>query len=192
MLLTYKDGQRELRTVEELDRFWEEIQHKIKETGEIPYMIRRGDLEVYEDLYQTLRNNLTTEPVEFELVIISQEQLVQEVQESLEQYLCRVLSQLESLANPFYAEVTGEHWDNLHLLLEGLEWMIQSWSGLLPTFPTSLHERGLAVQQRFEQVTRQLLQEMEAQNHTGIGDCLLYELQPLLEEMQHILRGAED
>lgn len=191
MLIKYKHGQRELRTVEELDHFWKELQDEIEQTGEILYMIRRGDLEVYEELYQTLRDNLTTEPVQFELVIISREQLVQEVKNSLDQYISRVLSHLEPLADPFYGEVSSEHWNNLGVLLEGLEWMMQSWSGLLPTFPASLHERALSVQQTFEQVTRQLLEEMEQQNHTGIGDCLLYELQPLLEEMHQLLRGME-
>ncbi len=189
MLVTYKLGQRELRTVEELDQFWKELQDELEQTGEIPYMIRQGELEVYEDLYQTLRDNLTVEPIQMELVIISQEQLVREVRESLEQYLSRVLSQLEPLADPFYGEVSSEHWSNLGILLEGLDWMLQSWSGLLPTFPASFQQHALAVQQTFEQVTRQLLEEMERQNHTGIGDCLLYELQPLLEEMQRVLGG---
>lgn len=192
MILIHKDQRIVIQSMKELETCWNQIQQEASKNNEIPYYLHLNGLEIYDDIYQTLQENFTTDPLEIELITINQEQLLAEVRKSLEEYLSRVLSQIEPLADPFYGEVSSEHWNNLGVLLEGLEWMLQSWSGLLPTFPASLHERALSVQRTFEQVTRQLLEEMEQQNHTGIGDCLLYELQPLLEEMQRVLGGIGD
>lgn len=190
MILIHKDQRIDIQSMKELETCWNQIQQEASKNNEIPYYLHLNGLEIYDDIYQTLQENFTTDPLEIELITINQEQLLAEVRKSLEEYLSRVLSQIEPLADPFYGEVSSEHWNSLGVLLEGLEWMLQSWSGLLHTFPASFQQHALAIQQTFEQVTRQLLKEMEMQNHTGIGDCLLYELQPLLEEMQQIIRGT--
>ena len=192
MILVHKDQRIEIQNMKELKECWNKIQQDAFKNNEIPYYLHLNGLEVYDDIYQTLLDNFTTDPLEIELITINHEQLLVEIRNSLEEYLSRVLTQLEPLSDSFYSELTGKNWNNLSVLIEGLEWIMQSWSGLLPTFPASLHERILSVQQRFEQVTRQLLEEMEKQNHTGIGDCLIYNVQPLLDQMQQILRETGD
>jgi len=192
MILKHKDRRMDIQDRNQLETCWNQIQQDALRNNEVPYFLRINGLEIYENLYETLQENITTEPLEAELVTIHQDQLLMEIRHSLEEYISRVLSQLEQLADPFYGEVESNHWNKLGVLLEGLDWVMQSWSGLASMFSEHRQQQMLSLQRNFEQATKLLLQEMEAQNHTGIGDCLLYELQPLLEEMQHVLRGAGD
>lgn len=191
MQLIYKDKKVDINSEEDLNFWWSKFQQEMLESDEIPYYIRIQDIEIYENLHETLRENVYNHDIEAELVSIHREQLFLEIEQSLYEYIGRVLSQLEQLANPFYGNVTSKHWDDLTILLEGLEWIIHSWNGL-SSIHTDRQQQMVSLQRNFEHVTKLLLQEIEAQNRTGIGDCLLYELQPLLEDMRNLLRRARN
>lgn len=120
-----------------------------------------------------------------EIVGILAEQFIFELLESTEQYLQRALPLLPALSEQFYDVPTEEDWLSLNDVFVALQWL----SSVINTIDESIvkvegWERIKIVVEPMQNVLPEFESALENQDTVLIGDLLLYEVQPVFENLQ--------
>lgn len=143
--------------------------------------------EIYGDYQEYIMQQLS-EIKRIDINVVTIKQFADELIASSYAYCAQAIQQLPQLSTQYYQTPTQETWQQFQSFLEGVEWLTQlirligdlaiPYSNVA-VFP----EIGLALSQTMSE----LLEGMEQQDHTTIGDLLQYEILPQIEKLQHEL-----
>lgn len=152
----------------------------------ISHMTIDGE-EIYEDYQERIKQQLN-EINRVQVNVVTMKQFIDELITSSYSYCVQVVQQLPELSSQFYQTPAQEAWQQFQSFLEGVEWLNQL-IGLIGE-QASLYNNAAAFSEigsALNQVMSELLEGMERQEHTVIGDLLQYEIVPLIEKLQHEL-----
>lgn len=134
--------------------------------------------EVFGDYGQYIIDNLA----EIEIIHVkvkTLKELLQDAFISIEEYLVRVIPEIEILANEFNTEVDERTWNKFTQLLEGLQFILNT-LGVIQEHPElcSNSEEFSNTKKVIENQIVILQEALENQDRVSIGDILLYEIMP--------------
>lgn len=148
---------------------------------------------VYEDFTQYFIKNIQIINV-VEVITQSLQSLIVEILVSAEEYTNNVAKRLSSLAESFYQNPKADHWNDLSLFFEGIEWLIgttesiDSIKNLEPLIRNyEMWNRYTHNIKNIQTYMPDLEQAIINQDYVLIGDLLLYEILPILEEIKEII-----
>lgn len=155
-------------------------------------------VEVYDDYRVYIEENITNiRDISMEFFTISE--YVALILDSANDYLTRAIPAIEGLAEAFYQGADANAWKELDNMLEGIEWLgetfniIDSLPGLSSVMPDyekwNIYSKTLSEMQA---VLPNLKESLESGDYVSIGDIILYEVKPALENMQANIPAAED
>lgn len=168
-----------------IQRLQQEVECVLAEKGYfLKHMIVDG-VTLYTDHYQYLADNL--DRVErVEVVLITKEELCDEIYSSLNDYLTRSMPLINDLVTELYrGENNRSTWQTLAELVEGLQWILQSVHFINDTKRDALFPTGEAL----EESLKTLLEGMNHSDLTTIGDVIHYEIIPYLESIQRVYQN---
>ncbi len=147
------------------------------------------EVAIYDDYWDYLETNLENiRKVQAELKPISE--LMREILQSTTLYLERSLPALEKLAESFYSEVNTDTWQDLSEFLEGLQWLVQSIemmdevSGLADIVADyEQWNRYSKAVRELQPIVTELDEPLQHEDYVSVGDVLLYEVVPLMQEL---------
>ena len=176
-----------------------EIEKKAFDTRDMffSHLIIDG-VEVYDDYRGYIEENITNiRDISMEFFAISE--YVALILDSANDYLTRAIPAVEGLAKAFYQGADADTWKELDNMLEGIEWLggtfniIDSLPGLASVMPDyekwNIYSKTLSEMQA---VLPNLKESLESGDYVSIGDIILYEVKPALENMQANIPTAED
>lgn len=180
-------------TKEGLDQMLNKVETVIEEASKILSHMVIDYIEVYEDYYNHLQDNLNTIG-EIQVITLTYKELVDEILSSAVVYLRGATNQIEDLSNSFYREPTGEDWDKLKDLLTAVGWIMSSFSSIDSdsrlNFVVSSYESWNEYAGTIHSLT-DILADLEGaiagQDNVGMADLLQYEIQPIFVEMEEKL-----
>lgn len=138
---------------------------------------------VYQNHYQYLLNSLP-EIHEIKVVLKSQEEVVIELQNSLNEYLERALPVIEEVSNQFYQGESKEAWDYFVDLTSGLEWIHSAVVALSNYSNEETKQYYLSVSQKLKETIQELANALEAKDTVTIADIIQYEILEALNELK--------
>ncbi len=146
-------------------------------------------VEIYEDFADYLQANFENIK-EIHLQFLPLQQFMQDILQSTKEYLTGVIATIEDVANAVYNQVDPETWQQIDLLLEGIQWLGETFRVMdsLPNLADmlkdyeqwNLYARDL---QELEVVTASLSEPLQFADHVTVGDIMLYEIKPILERL---------
>ncbi|CAM3526825.1 hypothetical protein [Marinicrinis lubricantis] len=162
-----------------LDQMFNDINERMKETGTIfSHIIINGEVEVYEDPYETILDKINSiEKVE--AIVLNEREFINQTILSLHNYLQRAVPSLELLVNGFYPSPNQETWEQFNQFVKGFEW-IQSVVQLL----RSRGYEQILEAAAFSEFVEELEEALQQQDYTSVSDLLKYEAIP---EYQRLL-----
>lgn len=148
----------------------------------VDYMIVDG-VEVMQD-YQGYLAEHWEQIQEIEVKTKTQQEFAVEYLVSATQYLQRVIPEVKSLADQFYQGASNLTWHKFEQLLEGLQWLTEIYS-IIPNLnsPVNWNEYGKTVISLLGKLG-ELGEAMQNSDQVLIADLILYEITPVLEEIQ--------
>lgn len=180
---------------EEVDKILNEIDNIIGQSSKvISYMII-DDLEVYEDYYKYLLNNIRTIK-KIEVVSNTYQELVNEILISTWKYIERIPAKIEELANHFYRNPQKQDWTDLNDFLGGISWIMSTFSTIdqdirLKDIVFSYETWNLYAQEIFtlNEILPDFEEALSSSDYVSIADLLSYEILPTLNTMGESLLG---
>ena len=150
-------------------------------------------VECYEELEGFLRDNIAdTEKIK--IIGCTLKELADGVILSAVEYLTRAVPALTELAPQFYQEPDAGCWQQLGALLEGIEWLLDSFSLIDREIAMSPYIKGyphwdeyLKEVYSLKEIIKQLEQAMENKDTVLIGDMLNYEIIDIFNHMKKLL-----
>jgi len=146
-------------------------------------------VEIYEDFADYLQANFQNLK-EINLQFLPLQQFIQDILQSTGQYLDGVIATIDNLASAVYNQVDSETWQQIDLLLEGIQWLGETFRVMdsLPNLADmlkdyeqwNLYARDL---QELEVVTASLSEPLQFADHVTVGDIMLYEIKPVMERL---------
>lgn len=113
----------------EIDSMLSRIEKEVIITSKILNSMVIDDYEIFGDYYDYFFDNISSiEKVE--VILLTREELVNDILSSTLDYLNRTPELIESLANNFYKSPEGKSWSDLNDLLEGISWIISTFSSI--------------------------------------------------------------
>lgn len=180
-------------TKEGLDQMLGKVETTIEKASRILGHMVIDYIEVYEDYYSYLQDNLNTIG-EVQVITLTYKELVDEIISSAVVYLRGAAGQIEDLSNSFYREPTGEDWDKLKDLLTAISWLMSSFSSIDSdsrlNFVVSSYESWneyAGTIHLFTDILADLEGAIADQDNVGMADLLQYEIAPLFVEMEEKL-----
>ncbi len=153
------------------------------------------DLEIYEDYNDYFLDNIRNIR-EVKVVSSTLKELAENIMVTTIDYLNRAIPEINILSNEFYKTPTKQSWDKFSDLLEGIEWIIDSFISI------DINERLKDIVSSYEQwnnyakeiysLQEQLVELEEImgnQDTVSMADILSYEINPLFENMREKLEG---
>jgi hypothetical protein len=145
------------------------------------------DEEIYENYREYIEQQLP-DIKQIHVNVVTMKQFTDELIASSHAYCIQVTEQLPLLSTQYYQTPTQESWQQFQSFIEGVEWLTQligliGEQGALYNNAAAFPEIGIAL----NQMMSELLEGMERQDHTAIGDLLQYEVVPLIEKLQQEL-----
>ena len=135
--------------------------------------------ELYEDYEQYITENIET----IKTIVVKVKTLLELMDDtliSIQEYLGRVIPEIDKIVDEFYHEVSSDTWNKFTQLLDGLQYIVdslnvicenQDWYPNIPQFIT-------VKQNLIKRIM--MLQAMENKDRVRISDVLLYEIIPSL------------
>lgn len=187
--------------INEIDKIINVIDKEATKTSKVLNSMIIDGYEIYSDYYDYFLNNIRfIEKVE--AILLTHKELVAETLSSTLDYLKRVPELIDDLANNFYKKPDRKSWSDLNDLLEGISWIIS-------TFSTIDSDRNLNdVVNNYESwnlYSKELIALSEIipdfedalsnEDNVTIADILSYEIQPKFNSMAErltelVIRGG--
>ena len=162
----------------------------IKESSKLlSYLVVDG-ISVYEDYQDYISDNI--EAIEkIEVIAITYKELVEDVLSSALEYIQKGQGQLDELADKFYKEPDGEAWERLKNLLDGISWMLTTFT--LMDQDQRLKDAVLSYEawntyateiMSLKEPLAEFNEAMKNQDNILIADIILYEIKPIFSQME--------
>lgn len=172
-----------------VDKIIQKIYNIVSNNSKIfSYMIIDG-IEVYDNFYEYILDNINViEKVE--VITQTYKELVNSVLVSTINYIERIQSRIEELANSFYKKPSQSSWKDLQDLLDGITWIMNSFAMIdqdnrLRDLVPSYESWNLYAMEVFS--LKELLSDFEEallnKDYVSIADILSYELVSIFKGM---------
>lgn len=146
-------------------------------------------VEIYEDFANYLQANFQNIK-DIHLEFLPLQQFLQDILQSTGQYLDGVIATIDNLASAIYNQVDSETWQQIDMLLEGIQWLGETFRVMdsLPNLADmvkdyeqwNLYAKDL---QELEVATASLSEPLQFADHVTVGDIILYEIKPVMERL---------
>lgn len=149
-------------------------------------------VDVYEDYVPYMQERIG-EITSIVVEVRNRRQLADESVESLAAYLERAVPSLQKLIDDFYRQPDEDSWLGFNQLLEGLVWMqqaMESWKANEIDYKRRADFDKLAAALRDNM--NLLSEPLQAKDFTLLGDLLQYEMLPVLEQLQPLVKETLD
>jgi hypothetical protein len=194
MEVNFRGKKREyLNTLDQVDEMFQDVEISLRQEKLILSSMCIDNTEIYNDFKKVITEQIH-EIKTIEINAVTLRQIADETLVSINMYLVRVLTEMNSLINEFYQGGYAETWNRFSDFLEGIQWIESAILGLketgLPTIgKSSLHENIDRLQPHFLQLTESL----ENKDVTLTADILKFDILPILqmlsEEVQQIINS---
>jgi len=173
----------------ELDSIFKEINQMISDSNCILSYLDIDGNQVYEDYYGYFLDHID-EIKEVKVITKTAVEIAKDTLVSTADYLSRAIPEVEKLANEFYKTPKQESWNRLAQLLEGIEWIVTTFSTIdegydIQKIVKSYETWNLYAKDVYS--LKDLMDEFEevlnSQDYISIADILSYEISPLFKEM---------
>lgn len=120
---------------------------------------------------------------EIELKVKIMEDFIRANLQNAVDYLQRAIPEVRALSDSFYRGASKETWQKFEQLLEGLQWLAEVCSGVREkqNLPNSDHYREIVI--KMGEKLGELGEALEKPDQVLIGDLIVYEILPVLEEL---------
>lgn len=173
----------------EIDRILTKISDMMDKSSKTLSHIIIDGLEVYEDYYECLLENIRIiEKVE--VILTTFKELVDSILISTMDYITKTPDKIEALANNFYKNPNIEDWNDLNDLLSGISWIMNTFISTdqdirLKNIVSSYESWNLYAKEVFS--LQEILPDLEGALSSGdnvtIADILYYEIIPIFNKM---------
>ncbi|NLB88837.1 MAG: hypothetical protein GX790_06365 [Syntrophomonadaceae bacterium] len=146
-------------------------------------------VEVYDNFEEYLEDNIKNIR-DVCMAFLTITEYIREILSSTGEYLTRAIPAVEELAKDFYNEVNTEVWQKVNSLLEGIQWLSETFSIIdsLPNLSTLLadYEKWNLYSQalrELQEVTASLEEPLQFADYVTVSDIMLYEIKPAMEKL---------
>ena len=169
------------------------IEEVVESSSKVLSHMRIDYMEIYDDYYSYFKDNIHVIR-EVEVVTLAYKELVEDILSSTVEYLNKAIPLTEELSSKFYREPLSGDWKGLKDLLEGISWIISTFSsidgddrlGLVVESYESWNDYATSIYD-LQDIIEEFMDVMENQDNVAIADLLRYEITPKFEMMSENL-----
>lgn len=185
MRLIFKESVYTVQTKEEFLKTWSHIEDTLRQTEEMIAYITVNGTEIYDQFEAVILDNLEQQGnLTVSIVTQTVDEMVIDTISSLREYLSKMIPAVEKAADRFYAGPERADWEFFQRCLEGLQWISQTCEALSRLEYPGLNKQALSdVYTRLHHQLKELLKALESEQYVVVGDVLLYEMQPVLQDL---------
>jgi len=173
----------------ELDKIFNRIEEEVTKTSKVFNSLIIDDNEIFNDYYDYFLDNINSiENVE--VVLLTYKELANETLTSTLDYIKRTPELIENLANSFYKNPNRKSWSELNDLLEGISWIISTFSSIdndrnLNSIVSNHESWNLYSKEiiLLSEIIPDFEDVLSSQDNVAIADILSYEIQPKFSTM---------
>lgn len=192
MLVTLHNQTRQIEnSASGLANFFGELSGWLEENKLHVNLMRIDGQEIYADFEEYITEHLSSvQHVEVDVVTL--DEYAAELIDSAREYCAQAVNLLPGLSAAYYQSPTTDTWEQFQEFLEGAAWLIKLTELLRELAPTGASTVGLTeTGEALGGVLTELLEAVERQQFTEVGDLLQYEVLPRFEQLQDVL-GQSD
>lgn len=159
------------------------INEIINKSGMILSSIKINTVEIYNDFYECLIDNLDTIE-EVDIFLKSKNALIKDSLNSIEEYLERIFLKTDFLIDKLYTEVDVEFWDVFEQYLEGLQSILKILEGVRRNADNIVNfEVFITIETSIIKIITNLNTSIENGDRTNMIDIIKYELERELKKL---------
>lgn len=178
-----------------IDNIFKDIEDIISKSEYIFSHLVIDGYDIYGDFNNYFSDNIKSIQ-EVKVVTKTVKELAQNILLSTIDYIERAVPEIEILSNEFYKTPEKETWNKLTQLIEGMNWIIESFTMIdvnreLKSIVSSYEEWNLYAKDIHElgELIGEFQEMLENQDFISVADILSYEIVPLFNEMKEKLEG---
>ncbi|WP_195573604.1 hypothetical protein [Paenibacillus sp. 1001270B_150601_E10] len=178
----------EINNVEELNIFWVRFTKEIYMNNSLIYCIHIDGLAYYSNYEQILIDQFE-QIVEVKISTITHQKAIFNTVEEFNSYLPRLLANANELVQPLYGDDNEQIHNSISTMVTSIQWIGQASEFaqyLTKDIPEleKLHETFNQFVGHFMTSVDAMSNELEFNNFVAFGDIFIYELLPLLEQLE--------
>lgn len=161
-----------------VENIFNQINKLLAESNQNLRCLEIDGAELSENYEQYITENIGT----IKIIIVkvkSLQELMDDTLISIQEYLERIIPEIDKIVDEFYHEVTSNTWNKFAQLLDGLMYIIDSLNAICENqawYPNN--PQFVTVKQNLLKRIIMLQEAMESQDRVRISDVLLYEIIP--------------
>jgi|LSQX01.3.fsa_nt_gb hypothetical protein len=179
-------------SIRDIELYFEKLAQELEATQLLIGHVIVDGQPVYEEFVEYLKENIDGIN-EVEIVLYNLQQYISETLASAAQYTEKAVNELGNMAKEFYQIPSRETWNNFSDLLEGMQWIIETfviiekngWAGEVLDYQAWNEYARLVL--HIQEHVKDLNQALQSADTTLIGDILSYDIKPDLQNMQEAL-----
>ena len=185
----------EFSTLAQLEEFWKSIVSKLHSSSKyIRTVSIDGTTYIYDYERSIVQQFETIKQID--IVSLTEEELLQESLSELKEYCKKVQTACDSIGSLFYSEMSEKAWEYFSKLVEAIQWVNQSISGVMQILERTQSESALleALKETLtalEQCIRQLDAALSSKEFIAAGDIIRYELGDIITALDQKLPLGE-
>ena len=173
----------------QIDIILKKINEVIENSSKILSHMVIDNIEIYEDYYSYFLDNINVIK-KVEVILHTYKELVNDILVSTWEYIQRILSKVEELANNFYKSPDNSDWKDLNDFIGGLSWIINTFTTIdqnskLKDVVSSYEDWNLYAQEVFslQEIFPDFEEALSNNDYILIADILSYEILPMLNQI---------
>ena len=173
----------------QIDIILKKINEVIENSSKILSHMVIDNIEIYEDYYSYFLDNINVIK-KVEVILHTYKELVNDILVSTWEYIQRILSKVEELANNFYKSPDNSDWKDLNDFIGGLSWIIITFTTIdqnskLKDVVSSYEDWNLYAQEVFslQEIFPDFEEALSNNDYILIADILSYEILPMLNQI---------
>lgn len=173
----------------EIDKILNEIEKEVTKTSKVLNSMIVDDYEIFSDYYDYFLDNIKSIG-KVEVISFTYKELVNDTLTSTLDYLKRTPELIENLADNFYKNPDRKSWSELNDLLEGITWLISTFSSIdndrnLNDVVSNYESWNLYSKEiiSLSEIIPDFEDALSSQDNVTIADILSYEIQPKFNAM---------
>lgn len=178
-----------------IDNIFKDIEDIISKSEYIFSHLVIDGYDIYGDFNNYFSDNIKSIQ-EVKVVTKTVKELAQNILLSTIDYIERAVPEIEILSNEFYKTPEKETWNKLTQLIEGMNWIIESFTMIdvnreLKSIVSSYEEWNMYAKDVYQlgELIGEFKEILENQDFISVADILSYEIVPLFNEMKEKLEG---